>query len=78
MNDYWRNPEIMTGDEALRYRYTDQVYRIIKCGPEEQDADTVVRYDDVFESSMLLPELYEDRDYPQLSITRFTTEKIPS
>lgn len=64
MNDYWRNPEIMTGDEALRYGYTDQVYRIIKCGPEEQDADTVVRYDDVFESSMLLPELYEDRDYP--------------
>ena len=64
MNDYWRNPEIMTGDEALRYGYTDHVYRIIKCGPEEQDADSVVRYDDVFESCMLLPELYEDRDYP--------------
>lgn len=64
MNDYWRNPEIMTGDEALRYGYTDHVYRIIKCGPEEQDADSVVRYDDVFESCMLLPELYEDREYP--------------
>ncbi len=63
LNDYWRNPEIMTGDEALRYGYTDQVYRLIKCGPEEND-ESVVRYDDVFESSTLLPELYDDRDYP--------------
>lgn len=63
LNDYWRNPEIMTGDEALRYGYTDQVYRLIKCDAEE-NVDSAVRYDDVFESSILLPELYGDRDYP--------------
>ena len=63
LNDYWRNPEIMTGDEALRYGYTDHVYRLLKCGADESE-DPVISYDDVFESSMILPELYEDRDYP--------------
>lgn len=63
LNDYWKNPEIMTGDEALRYGYTDHVYRLIKCGADESE-DPVISYDDVFESSMILPELYEDRDYP--------------
>lgn len=63
LNDYWRNPEILTGDEALRHGYTEQVYRLIKCGPDEE-SDTDVCYDDVFDSKELLPELYEDRDYP--------------
>lgn len=63
LNDYWRNPEVMTGDEALRHGYTDHVYRLIKCGPDEKE-ERHIRYDDVFESAKLLPELYEDRDYP--------------
>ncbi len=62
LNDYWRNPEIMTGDEALRNGYTDQVYRIIKCGAEEEESH--ISYDDVFDSEILLPELSMDRDYP--------------
>lgn len=62
LNSYWRDPEVMTGEEALRYGYTDQVYRVIKCGAKE--GCSAISYEDVFSSDILLPELYEDRDYP--------------
>lgn len=62
LNDYWNKPEVMTGDGALRCGYTKRMYRIIKCGPD--DASSRLRYDDVFRSDMLLPELYEERAYP--------------
>lgn len=63
LNSYWRDPEIMTGDEALRYGYTDKVHRLIKCGAAS-GVSSVISYDDVFDSRLLLPELYEERDYP--------------
>lgn len=62
LNSYWRNPDVMTGEEALRYGYTDEVYRIIKCGSDAEHS--AISYDDVFSSDILLPELYEERDYP--------------
>ena len=53
----------MTGDEALRHGYTDHVYRLIKCGRMKKKRDT---YATTTYSSLakLLPELYEDEDYP--------------
>lgn len=62
LNDYWDKPEVMTGDKALRYGYTGNIYRIIKCGPDEESSK--LSYNDVFRSDMLLPDLYEERDYP--------------
>lgn len=63
LNDNWKKPEACIGNEAIRYGYTDKIYRIIKCGPD-RDSGNYINYNDVFESKLMLPELYEDRPYP--------------
>ena len=65
MNDYWNSSEIMTSEEALRSGgYTDKIYQIIKCGPDEH-TDNRISFDDVFDMKEMVPELYEQRDYPE-------------
>lgn len=64
MNDYWNQPSIMTGDEALREGYTEYVYPIIKCGPDE-DFGNVMDFDNTFRRELLLPELHENSDKPR-------------
>ena len=65
MNDYWNSSEIMTSEEALRSSgYTDKIYQIIKCGPDEH-TDNRISFDDVFDMKEMVPELYEQRDYPE-------------
>ncbi len=65
MNDYWNSSEIVTSEEALRSSgYTDKIYQIIKCGPDEH-TDNRISFDDVFDMKEMIPELYEQRDYPE-------------
>lgn len=64
MNDYWKSSEIMTGDEAVKKGYTESVYRVLKCGPNEETGN-VIDFNDVFDSGKMIPELYEDRDKPE-------------
>lgn len=63
MNESWNAAELMIGDEALRHGYTKNVYRIVKCGADE-DRDNVISFTDRFESAKLLPELMDDRPEP--------------
>lgn len=65
MNDYWNSSEVMTSEEALRSNgYTDKIYQIIKCGSDEH-TDNRISFDDTFEMKEMVPELYEQRDYPE-------------
>lgn len=65
MNDYWNSSEVMTSEDALRSNgYTDKVYRIIKCGPSEH-TDNRISFDDIFEMKEMIPELSEQREYPE-------------
>lgn len=65
MNDYWNSSEVMTSEEALRSGgYTDKIYQIIKCGPDEH-TNNRISFDDVFDMKEMVPELYEQRDYPE-------------
>jgi diguanylate cyclase (GGDEF)-like protein len=63
MNDYWNEPAVMNGEGALKYGYTRNIHRIIKCGPHE-DRGNFIDFDDIFDVSEMIPELYEDREKP--------------
>lgn len=63
MNEFWNTSELMVGDDALRKGYTKNVYRIIKCGSNEEH-DNIISFTDCFESAKLLPELTDDRPEP--------------
>lgn len=62
MNEYWNTPEVMMGANALRVGYTKNIYRILKCGSDEQNC--AIDFDDCFDVSLLLPELWDDRSEP--------------
>lgn len=63
MNDAWNMSEVMIGEEALRHGYTKNVYRIVKCGSDEEH-NNVISFNERFESARLLPELTDDRPEP--------------
>lgn len=60
LNEYWNAPDVMMGANALRVGYTKNMYRIIRCG----DGENAIDFDDCFEVSKLIPELDEDREFP--------------
>ncbi len=64
MNDYWKSSEVMTGEGALRKGYTESVYRVLKCGANEETGNAI-DFNEVFDSKKMIPELYEDRDKPE-------------
>lgn len=63
LNECWDNPQSNIGEDALRFGYTNNTYRILKCVSEDPNAN-VLSFDDVFETSQLLPDLTEERDKP--------------
>lgn len=63
LNDTWKKPETCIGKEAIRYGYSDKMYRIIKCGPD-RDTGNIIDFNDTFDSKLMLPELNDDREYP--------------
>lgn len=67
LNDTWDQPENMVGENALRSGYTKKIRHIIRCGKDEA-TDNVLDFNAVFDSSNLLPELFEEHDTPKAYI----------
>lgn len=63
LNDDWNDSISLTDGAANHHRFSDQMYRIIKCGREEF-VGNVISFDDAFSKSDMLSELYEEREYP--------------
>lgn len=64
MNDYWNSSEIMTGEQATKPGYTEKIYRILKCGPNEH-VGNLLDFNDTFDVKKMIPDLYEHREKPE-------------
>lgn len=67
LNDTWDQPQNMVGDNALRNGYTKKMRHIIRCGKDETTGNAL-DFDATFDTSMLLPELFEEHDTPKAYI----------
>ena len=64
-NDGFLNPSAFIGDDARRYGYPDKMNMVIKCGPEfTQKPEDCVNLTRSFDRRLMIPEMYENRDYP--------------
>ena len=65
MNEGFRDPNTFIGSNARRSGYASTMNMVIKCGKTLPDQDKeAVNFNRIFKSSQMIPELYEDRDYP--------------
>lgn len=65
MNEGFRDPNTFIGGNARRNGYASNMNMIIKCGEILPDLDkNAVSFSRSFKTTQMLPELYEDRDYP--------------
>ena len=62
-NEEYRNPLNFIGESAIVNGYSDRVNMVVKCG-EGIGSDEAVDMDRSFNSEYMLPELFEERDYP--------------
>lgn len=65
LDENWKKPEFMIGEYARRHGYSKHSYPIVRCGASETEGN-VVDFQESFETSMLSPQLYEDRDHPEM------------
>lgn len=66
LSEYWNTPDVMMGANALRVGYTKNIYRVMKYGSNEKNS--AIDFDDCFDVSLLLPELWDDRPSPDAYI----------
>ena len=65
LNDGFRDPYSFIGPNARREGYTEKMYMIINCDDTPKiDKKEDVSFDVSFNASLMLPEIYEERDYP--------------
>lgn len=62
-NDGYRNPLSFIGEGAISNGYASRMHMVIKCG-DDISPEKAVDLDRVFDTDIMLPELYEERDYP--------------
>lgn len=63
LNKEYRNPLNFIGEKAIIKGYADTMNMVVKCG-EGIDPGDAVELDRSFSTDILLPELFEERDYP--------------
>ncbi|MBR3040820.1 MAG: EAL domain-containing protein [Lachnospiraceae bacterium] len=64
-NDGFLNPSSFIGDDARRSGYSDTMHMVIKCGEDYTDSShSCVDLGRTFVRQLMLPEIYEERDYP--------------
>lgn len=65
MNDSFLDPELFIGDNARRVGYSSKMNLVIKCESDGFLSQTnSVDFDRQFDTYLMLPDLYEERDYP--------------
>ena len=65
LNDGFREPYSFIGSNARREGYAEKMNLIISCNDsEDNEYRNTVEFNDSFDTSMILPDLYEERDYP--------------
>ncbi len=65
LNEGFRDSYSFIGPNARREGYSEKVYMVINCDDKiEVDKKKAVSFDTSFDSSLMLPEIYEERDYP--------------
>ena len=62
LNEGFLSPDSFLGNNALRTGYTDTVYRVLSEGSSKGDSSLDLERS--FRSCDLIPDLYEERDYP--------------
>lgn len=63
LNANWNNSTSITSGTAQNQTFSKRIFRIIKCGNNEDEGNTI-SFDQDFNRDVMLPELEEDRDYP--------------
>ena len=65
LNDGFRESYSFIGPNARREGYSEKVHMVINCNDKlDVDKKEAVNFDASFDSLLMLPELYEERDYP--------------
>lgn len=68
LNDNFMYPEQNIGERAIRKGYATKMHQIISCGPDPDGSDSRIDFMNYFDTYLLLPQLYEERDYPTTHI----------
>ena len=61
LNDGFMNPSAVMGERSIRIGYAEKMYRVLRCN--EDITKDVIDLNDSFDTSLMIPELKEERDY---------------
>ena len=67
LNEGWDKSYNMIGENALRHGYSPSMFRVISCGPNIGEGNRV-DFSDSFDTTDMIPELYEPHDKPKAYI----------
>lgn len=63
LNENWDKPQNVAGEGGIRYGYTNNMCRIMRCGATA-DSGNSISFDDFFPTTQILPELTQEREQP--------------
>ncbi len=64
LNSQWSDSDALVSKEAQWHNYTDEMLYVLKCGKRDEGQDRV-DFGEMYETRLLLPDLYEDRAEPK-------------
>lgn len=67
LNDWWVEPGQLMLPEGGRRTFSNQMLRVLQCGPDGENQDKI-DFEDVFDTEKMLPDLFYDRAQPKAYI----------
>ena len=64
LNDNFMYPEQNIGERAIRKGYATKMHQIIVCSEDPDSPENRIDFMNYFDTYLLLPQLYEEREYP--------------